>query len=341
MKNVLITGATGAVGSGVLNQLYKKRSEVAISVFIRKSKRSKKLEKKFPEVTFFYGDLVNERDMDQAVKNQDYIFHLGAVIPPLADEQPEMAWKVNVEGVRNMVNATQKHAPNALFIFSSSVAIYGDRLKNPDIKVTDPLTPCDDDDYGKSKVAAEKILRESNINWSIFRLSAIMGIGNHKISKLMFHMPLETIMEIATVRDTARAFVNSIGNDQQLLHKTFNLGGGEACRITYEEFVSKAFELTGLGKLNFPEYAFARINFHCGKYIDGNELEEIVHFRQDTIETYFERFKKSVPAIQKFFTIPVRKPVKMYLLSISEPYEAYKKKDAELITRFFGDSYPH
>ena len=38
-----------------------------------------------------------------------------------------------------------------------------------------------------------------------------MGVNNYKMSGLMFYMPLETRMEIATPEDVGRAFVNGLG----------------------------------------------------------------------------------------------------------------------------------
>lgn len=338
-KRILITGATGAIGGEALNQLYQKQEPSSISVFIRPSKKAQKLVKKYPGINVFYGTITNEDDVAKACVNQDYVIHLAAIIPPVADDKPKMAWAVNVVGTQNIVKGMETHSPDGFLLYSSSVAIYGDRNKNPDITISDELKPSMGDDYGVTKVEAEKIIRESSLSWSIYRLSAIMGIGNHKISKLMFHMPLDTVMEIATVRDTARAFINSIGKRDELEGKTFNLGGGKNCRITYIDFMTRAFDLYGMGKVDFPKYSFAKINFHCGNYMDGDLLENIVHFRTDTIDTFFERFGAAVPGIQRFFTKLVNKPVKMYLAKLSEPLHAHKKQDKELLERFFGSEY--
>lgn len=334
--SVLITGSTGAVGKDVLKQLYSIQSPSSITVFVRESSKTKKILKKYPGINVFYGSISNYEDVEKACHNKDYVIHLAAIIPPLADEKVEYTTKVNVEGTRNIVKALEKHSPDAFLLYSSSVACYGDRLKNPDIYTTDPLIPSVGDEYAVTKIAAEKIIRESNLAWSIFRLSAIMGIGNHKVSKLMFHMPLETMMEICTVEDTARAFVNSIGKKEALNHQIFNLGGGEKCRILFHDFLKRAFDAYGMGAVDFPKNTFAKINFHCGNYADGDLLENILHFRKDDLESYFEKFANAVPRIQKFFTKLVNKPVKMVLARTSEPLEAIKKNDKAMIERFFG-----
>src|SRR5690554_4705470 len=251
-------------------------------------------------------------------KNVDFIIHLAAIIPPLADEKPELAFQVNVEGTKNLISVLEEHAKNAFFLYASSVSVYGDRLENPMIKVGDPLQPSVGDEYAKTKILAENALQNSQLDWSIFRLSAIMGADNHKISGLMFHMPLATSMEITTPRDTPRAFVNAVGKREELSKQIFNLGGGEECRISYHDFLSRSFEIFGLGELDFPKNAFANHNFHCGYYADGDDLEEILQFRRDNIESYFKEVKKSVSLLIRFFKCIFNWSVKKQLIIQSD-----------------------
>src|SRR5690554_1185353 len=271
-------------------------------------------------------------------KNVDFIIHLAAIIPPLADEKPELAFQVNVEGTKNLISVLEEHAKNAFFLYASSVSVYGDRLKNPMIKVGDPLQPSVGDEYAKTKIQAEKILQNSQLDWSIFRLSAIMGADNHKISGLMFHMPLTTSMEITTPQDTGRAFVNAIGKRKTLSKQIFNLGGGEECRITYHDFLSRSFEIFGLGKLDFPENAFATHNFHCGYYADGEDLEKILHFRKDTITSYFESVKKVVSPMKKMAAKIFSWSMKRHILRQSDPLRAIKNWDRKGVARYFNSS---
>lgn len=334
--SVLITGAAGSVGKDVLRQLYAKQSASSITVFVQPSKKTEKVLKSYPGINVVYGTITDFEDVKRACQNQDYVIHLAAIIPPLADDEPTLTNLVNIEGTRNLVTALEEVSPDAFLLYSSSVACYGDRGKMPDIYTTDALIPSVGDEYAVTKIAAEKIIRESKLNWAIYRLSAIMGIGNHKISKLMFHMPLDTVMEICTVEDTARAFVHSIGKKEELLHRTFNLGGGESCRIVYNDFLTRAFHAYGMGKVDFPANTFAKINFHCGNYADGMLLEEILQFRSDTIDSYFERFSAAVPRSQRFVTKLFNKPVKKVLLRSSEPLQAIKNNNKEMIERFFG-----
>ena len=70
--------------------------------------------------------------------------------------------------------------------------------------------------------------------------------------------------------------------------------------------------------------------------MDGDDLEEILHFRNDTLDTYFQKVKRSISGIQKFFTQIFRPAIKKSLLRQSDPRKALRKKDISLVERFFG-----
>ena len=336
-KNILITGASGTVGLAILEQLSASLNKYNITVFDQKSKIAQKRLKKYENsVKVVYGDISKIEAIEYACPEQDIVFHIAAVIPPVADDLPALAYRVNVSGTKNLIKGLETHSPNAFVIYSSSISVYGDHTHEPDITINSPLRPSVGDEYAKTKIEAEQIIQNSQLNWSIFRLTAVMGYGNHKVSKLMFHMPLPTQIEIVTPIDCATAFVNTIDKLSVIEKKIFNLGGGEHCRISYEEFLNRSFSIMGLGKGDFPKKAFADTNFHCGHYADGDALEEILKFRNDTIESYFKNLELTVPSLQKKLTQLFSGLIKKKLLKQSEPYHAYHNNDQVLRERFFG-----
>ena len=287
------------------------------------------------KVEIVYGDITDKKWIKTICSGTSIAVHLAAVIPPLADKIPELAYRVNTLGTRLLVKGLERYSPDSFLLYSSSISVYGDRLNAPFIKVGDPVHTSDGDKYAKTKVDAESLIKKSRINWCILRLTAIMG--KHKMSKLMFHMPLETSLELSTPKDTARAFVNAIEKKDLLSGKTYNLGGGEKMRINYKELLSRSFKIYGLGKLNFSANTFALRNFHCGYYMDGDELEKILHFRKDTVESYFEGLSGSVPPFKKFITKIFRTWIKYVLIRKSEPLRAILTNNTAQIHRFFGN----
>lgn len=338
-KKILITGATGAIGIELLKQLKTSNQLDGVSVFARESKKNrKKLASYSNSISIFWGDIMDSESLIPACKEQELVIHLAGLIPPAFHENDARSLKINVDGTRNIITTLEKFAPKAFLIFSSSVVVYGDRLETPEINIGDSLDPEQFDQYGIAKIQTEMDIQNSTLNWTILRLSAIMGIGNHNVSGIIFHVPLETPMEICTVRDTARAFVSAPNHLEQLNKRIFNLGGGSECRISYHDFLTRAFNSFGMGKVNFPEYSFATTNFHCGYYMDGYDLETILHFRSDNMDSYFERFRAVVNPVQRLLTRPFAGIIKWYLRTLSEPYKAFKNQNKEEMIRFFGTS---
>ncbi len=333
---VLVTGASGTVGKEVVYQLLNEKDNYEVTVFDLRTQGSRKLLGQFEgDIRIHYGDIGNEEMVAQACKDKDAIIHLAAIIPPLADENHALAEKVNIRGTRNLIQGMLKFSPLAFFLYSSSISVYGDRLQHPLIKTVDQLVPCERDFYAKTKLAAEKLIREKLTHWAIFRLTAIMGTNNHSASPLMFHMPLDTKMEICTPSDTARAFVYALRHQRELEQQIFNLSGGADCRISYRDFIQRSFKISGLGSSGFQPGTFAEKNFHCGYYADGDNLEKILHFRHDTMEDYFVQLKQSVSPLQKGATMLLRYFIKRRLQNLSAPYKALKKNNRTDIGYFF------
>lgn len=331
---VLLTGASGTVGFEILKQLHQQKDRFEITVFDLENSKTRKMFSKFQkEIHIKYGDISINEDVAKVCSDKDFVLHIAAIIPPLADDNPELAYQVNVRGTTNLIRNLEKSSPHAFFIYSSSISVYGDRLINPNININDPILPSLGDEYAKTKIEAEGVIATSKLKWSIFRLTAIMG--NHKVSKLMFHMPLATSMEICTPADTGRAFVNALSHQDQISGKIFNLGGGESCRCSYSDFLNRSFKIFGLGKVDFPENSFADHNFHCGFYQDGDALEKILKFRRDSLESFYKNEEIKVSGLQRTATSLFKGIIKNRLIKQSEPLEALQDSNQELINRFF------
>jgi nucleoside-diphosphate-sugar epimerase len=340
VTRVLVTGGAGSVGCEVLKELYHHRKWYHVKVLERNSPSSlRKLKPYRKDFQLILGDLCDPAILQEAAADVDFVIHLAAVIPPLADRQPELAERTNVTGTQLLVKAIEKQSPWAFFLYTSSISVYGDRVYNPLITVDDPLLPSEGDEYARTKVRAEKIVRTSHLGWSIFRLSAIMGPLT-RLDPLFFHMPLDTSLEIATARDTGFALVEAIYHQQEIRGRIFNLSGGETCRTSYREFLDRVFHEMGLGKLDLPEKAFAQRNFHCGNYADADKLESILHFQQDSLEDYYAFLKNKRGAFSTFLINIFSYAVKRFLLTKSEPLRARKARNQIQFRKFFYNKLP-
>lgn len=336
MKNkILLTGAFGNVGRSTLDELLK-RGYKNIRIFEIKSKENKRIAKRYKKkVDVFFGDLRNPQDVAKSLKDIDVIIHLAAIIPPLADKYPNLAREVNVGGTANLLEEMKKLPIKPKILFSSSISVYGDRLNNPYIKINDPLIPSEGDEYAKTKIAAETLIQNSEFDWAIFRLTYITKLSKLQIDPLLFHMPLDTKIEICCSRDVALAIANAV-ECPKIWGGIYHIGGGEECRTNFREYLNVMTDLYGLGEKLLPEEAFAKDNFHCGFYETGNS-QQLLNYQRHSLKDYYRAVKRKLIHVRrtiKIFYFIVHPIARMYLLSQSKYYKKFKKtsKNSILIT---------
>ena len=116
--------------------------------------------------------------MREAVKGVDAVVHLAALFR--TDDQ-DAVWRVNLDGTRNLVEAVHTYAPGARFVMASTGNVYDADAARPALE-TDDCSPTAA--YPASKVAAEKVLRDSGLTWSILRLPFVYGDGDGHLGSL-------------------------------------------------------------------------------------------------------------------------------------------------------------
>lgn len=165
----LITGGTGLVGTRLLPRLT--AAGINCRVLARAGRTG-------PQGTkTVEGDILDPASLVGAMEGVDVIVHLAAM---LRTPQPEQIWQVNLDGTRNLIAAARAHAPKARFIMASTGLVYGSGSR-PALE-SDPVAP--ERDYPASKVAAENLLRESGLNWSILRFGFVYGDGDGHIGQI-------------------------------------------------------------------------------------------------------------------------------------------------------------
>ena len=321
---VLLTGAFGNVGLSTLEELIKRGHEVR--VFDIKSGRNLKLSRRYEgRIEIIWGDLRNQEEVEKAVGGQEVVIHTAAIIPPLADQNPQLAEAVNVGGTLNVIRAMERQPGKPKLIYTSSIAIYGDRRKSPLIKPIDSPNPNPGDEYAKQKLKCENLIRESKLEWVIFRLTYIVSPDKLQMDPLMFRMPLDTCLEICHTKDVGLALANAVENDQ-IWGRVMHIAGGERCRITYKEYIERMMEIFGLGKGFLPPGAFSEADFHCG-FMTTEESQRLLHYQRHTLDDYFEEVKQRV-RFKRCFMRAFRPFIRIWLLRQSPYYHARHRREA-------------
>jgi len=166
--NVLVTGGSGFIGSRLVSDLLAKGHRVSILDKVQSIR--------YPELCRI-GDVRDPVAVDAAVKGINLVYHLAA--EHRDDVRPiSLYYEVNVEGARNLAEACSTQGVSRL-VFTSSVAVYGLNAGSPSEK--SPVNPFND--YGKSKLQAEEVLRQwagenHAVSLTIIRPSVVFGEWN-------------------------------------------------------------------------------------------------------------------------------------------------------------------
>lgn len=163
----LVTGASGFIGSHLVEALVPR--DWRVRCLVRKQSRLRWIPT--DDVTLMNGEIeAPGDDLDRAVRNVSVVFHLAGLTSAVTDDAYTA---VNVEGTRNVVDAMRRAAPEALLVFCSSLSAAGPARHHRPVNETDEAQPVSA--YGKSKLAAEALVRESGLEHLIVRPPAVYG----------------------------------------------------------------------------------------------------------------------------------------------------------------------
>ena len=336
---ILVTGATGLVGSHLLYELLKK--EEKIKALKRQSSDTGQVlkifgyytdefEKLYSRIEWVEGDLSDRESLEMAFKNVDKVYHSAAIISMDSANNAEMK-KINIEGTTNIVNLCLEKKVSKL-CYVSSVAAIGKRTA-PDFVDENVLWKAGKKriTYGSTKFYAEmevwrgiaEGLEAVIVNPSIIIGPGVMGKGSmamfDRIAKgLKFYT--HGVTGYVDVRDVVKAMIllmeSEIKGERYILNSE---------NLSYKEI----FGMIALG-LNKPApniYAnrfmtglawqldWLKSKFPGGTHMITKETTAIAHRK-----TLFSNGKvKEVFGIE---FIPIRE-------SIEETVEKMNRRDAE------------
>jgi len=229
---VLLTGASGFVGSHILDQLC--AAGHPVRVLLRKTSRTQFIEDRLPGVEVRYGSLTDPVAMFEAVRGADCVIHCaGKTKAVRAAEYDE----VNLEGTRNVVRAVnaEKGTVKHLVHISSLAANHPAGADAPALE-TDAPRPVSD--YGRSKLRAEELVRETcEAPFTILRPAAVYGPGDADFLPVFkavrrHLMPLigggRMQLSLVYVGDVAAAALRCLGNSPAY-GKTYHVASPEPC----------------------------------------------------------------------------------------------------------------
>lgn len=314
---VLLTGAFGNVGTSALEELLERGHEVrCFDLDTRANRRAARRLSGRAEVV--WGDLRCPEEVAAAVQGQEVVVHLAFVIPKLSatgvgsEDRPDWAQAINVGGTHNLLEAMRVVPSPPRILFASSYHVYGRTQDQPPPRtVNDPVRPVEH--YSRHKVLCETMVRESGLEWTIFRLSATLPV-RIQLDPAMFDVPLDNRMEFSHTRDVGLAIANALERDE-VWGRTWLIGGGPNCQYTYRQIVSRTLEATGVGML--PEEAFGSVPF-CTDWVDTAVSQLLLDYQRRDLSDYLQEMKEELGA--RRYLIRVFRPLVRYWLLQKSPY---------------------
>lgn len=165
---VLVTGATGFVGSHLTEALLREGAQVRALV---RSRDHLRWIDGLEGVELCTGTLEDRTSLSRAVAGVEVIYHVAGVIKARHAAQ---YGKVNAQGTSNLLDAAEQAAPNLQrFVYVSSQAAAGpSTLDSPldEEAPPEPITP-----YGASKLAGEQRVLQGRLPFTIVRPPAVYG----------------------------------------------------------------------------------------------------------------------------------------------------------------------
>jgi len=275
---IFVSGGTGRVGRRLVSALTKNGFGVVVATRNPKKAGFKSRKIVVVPADFKAGNL----------KNCNAVIHLAALIDYLAPEKK--VFEANVELTCELASAAKK-AGVKKFVFMSSTSIYHDPTHLP---IDEGQEPTPVNAYGRSKEAAEEIIRESGLRYSIVRAPMIYGPGFRegfcKIFKLLRKGKLPVIgdgrncVPFIHVDDLVSALLIALEKDAE-----FIVDSGE--QLTQNEVLALACKELGVEppKKRVPKwlaYAVARASTTYAKLFNKKPLllvEEVNTLAQNRV----------------------------------------------------------
>jgi uncharacterized protein YbjT (DUF2867 family) len=234
---IAITGGTGFVGRNVARQFAMKGQ--ALVLIARGQNRTDRSVLDIPNSSFVPSDLQDTADLAQAFADCQAVVH-GAGINREIGEQTYQ--KVHIEGTRNVVEAARKAGVGKIVLISFLRA-----------------RPNCGSAYHESKWAAEEIVRNSGLDYTILKCGVIYGRGDHMLDHLshaLYTFPLFALVGFKTqlirpnaAEDVARIVEASVVQGA-LPKQTVPALGPE--QLTLREAVRRVAAVAGRHSLMFP-----------------------------------------------------------------------------------------
>lgn len=262
-NRLLITGGAGFIGSNLACHFSRKNYKVTIfDNFERKGTvdNSDWLKRNFPKLKIIKGDIRRMKDVREAVKAKDIIFHMSAQVAVTTSvSDPRTDFEINALGTFNLLESARITGNKHLVIFASTNKVYGGMeevriiekggkylYKDFPFGISEKRQLDFHSPYGCSKGAADQYIRDYeriyDIPTVVFRQSCIYGPRQFGIEDqgwiawfiiattlgkpITIYGDGKQVRDVLYVDDLVKLFEKAVDNPKICRGKVYNVGGG-------------------------------------------------------------------------------------------------------------------
>ena len=231
---ILVTGGTGVIGAGVIPELLSRGHHVRLL-----SRHADEDARRWKTVEALAGDVSDATSLRGAAAACDAIVHIAGIA---VEHPPDVTFeKVNVHGTRNIVVEAGRSSVRRFIHISSLGADKGTT------------------DYHRSKFAAEEIVRQSDLDWTILRPGSVYGPGDEVISNIM--KMVRALPAVPVVDDGKQTFqpiwfedlakaIAAIVEGNALVRETVEIAGRDVTSL--DDLLRKIGTLTDRSPMRVP-----------------------------------------------------------------------------------------
>jgi len=270
VEKILVTGASGFIGSHIVEEALQQGYDVWVAV--RKSSSREFL--KDERIHFIELNLSSQQQLEEQLRGHvfDYVVHAAGATKCLHVED---FYRINTEGTKNLVSALMAVGmPLKRFVFISSLSIMGAiHEQQPYQEICETDTPHPNTAYGRSKLEAEQWLEQMDFPYVILRPTGVYGPREKdyfmQIKSIKSHMDfavgfLRQDITFIYVTDVVQAVFLAFEKGQT--GRKYLLSDGEVYQsATFSDYVHEELGRPWWIRVKAPIWLLRIITF-CGEY---------------------------------------------------------------------------
>jgi nucleoside-diphosphate-sugar epimerase len=241
MKNILVTGAVGQIGTELVQALREKYGRESV---IAAGHRTKPTQEFMDSGPFEYVDVLDQERLARTIVHNriDTIYHMASILSAVGEMKPQLCYEVNMGGLFNVLEVARMHKLERL-VTASSIAVFGagvPRDNTPNDTILQPTTM-----YGITKVSGELLgayyFRKFGVDFRAVRLPGIIssetlpGGGTTDYSVEMYYAAVQgrhytcfvredTVLPMMYMPDAIKSLMDLAEADgSRLNHRVFNV----------------------------------------------------------------------------------------------------------------------